>query len=64
MSGCGAAEVPDMHLRERVLLAWTPRLQACDETKVQCGRAVCTGARRNGMESSDGVGMRAEEGQA
>ena len=37
MSGCGAAEVPDMHLRERVLLAWTPRLQVCCEAKVQCG---------------------------
>ena len=37
MSGYGAAEVPDMHLRERVLLAWTPRLQVCCEAKVQCG---------------------------
>ena len=37
MSGCGAAEVSDVHIREWLLLAWTSRLQVCDEAKVQCG---------------------------
>ena len=37
MSGYCAAEVSDMHIREWLLLAWTSRLQVCDEAKVQCG---------------------------
>ena len=36
LSGCGAAEVSHMHLRQRLFLAWAHRLPLCNASKVQC----------------------------